>query len=140
MLIFDRDGSGAESKTRETIESEVEAELQASGWAVGTVSVIVIEPELEAWVWATSPRVADALGWHDDPNGLQPFLAQSNLWEANCSKPSDPKEAMKRALRKVQKPLTARIFADLASRVGVSQCQDAAFGKFRDTLRQWFPV
>lgn len=139
MLIFDRDGSGAENNDRATIESKIEQKLHASGWREGKVSVIVIEPELEAWVWATSPRVADVLGWQDDRNGLRPFLVGANLWKGDSQKPSDPKEAMKSALRRKQTPLGARLFADLASRVGVRQCQDPAFGKFRQTLQRWFP-
>jgi len=140
MLIFDRDGCGAEDRPRGEIEGELEAELHANGWAVDDVSVIVIEPELEAWVWASSPRVADALGWQGDRQQLQPFLETAGLWSDAAPKPSDPKEAMRTALKKKQKPLGARLFADLASRVGLGQCQDPAFQKFRDTLRQWFPA
>ncbi len=138
MLIFDRDGCGAEGQTRLQIESDVEQQLHASGWLQGAVSVVVIEPELEAWVWATSPHVADALGWQDDRNGLLPFLSDAHLWDHDAPKPNDPKEAMRRALRKKGKQLGARLFAELASRVGVGQCQDSAFQKLRETLRQWF--
>jgi len=140
MLIFDRDGSGAEDRPRGEIEGELESKLHANGWNDGTVSVIVIEPELEAWVWASSPRIADALGWHDDRQQLRPFLKTAGLWNDNAPKPSDPKEAMRTALKEKQKPLGARLFADLASRVGLGQCQDPAFQKFRESLRQWFPV
>lgn len=138
MLIFDRHGCGAESKDRDTLERDIEANLYANGWAAGAVSVIVIDPELEAWVWSASPRVSDVLGWQDDRDGLRPFLANAKLWEAEAPKPADPQKAMKTALREKQKPRGARLFADLASRVGVHQCQDAAFRKFSDTLQRWF--
>ncbi len=139
MLLFDRDGSGAEREDRVAIECEIEQQLQSSGWAADSASVIVIEPELEVWVWSTSPRVPDVLGWCDDREGLRNFLAQSNLWDAGAPKPNDPKMAMEVALRKKQKPLGARLFADLASRVSVDRCQDPAFCKFREVLQRWFP-
>lgn len=138
MLIFDRHGCGAESKDRVTLEHELESKLHANGWATDAVSVIVIEPELEAWVWSASPRVADVLGWEDNREGLRPFLEDANLWDAGTPKPTDPQKAMQAALRAKQKPLGARLFADLASRVGVHQCQDAAFRKFSETLQRWF--
>jgi len=100
LLIFDRDGCGAKTESREEIESEVEDQLHRNGWAKDAVSVIVIEPELEAWVWATSPRVADVLGWQNERGGLHPFLTSRNLWDENSPKPSNPKEAMRQSLRK----------------------------------------
>lgn len=139
ILLFDRDGSGAETEDRADLEAEIEERLHRSGWAEGNVSVIVIEPELEAWVWATSPHVADVLGWQDDRDGLRPFLAQAKLWSDGATKPNDPKEAMKAALREKRKPLGARLFADLATRVSVGQCEDPAFRKFKQTLHRWFP-
>jgi hypothetical protein len=82
--------------------------------------------------------VADALGWQDDRTGLRMFLSDANLWGEEAFKPSDPKEAMKQALRKKNIPLGAKLFAELASRVSLSQCRDSAFQKLRQTLSQWF--
>jgi len=138
LLIFDHHGCGAERKSRVDVERNLEVKLHANGWAVGDVAVIVIEPELEAWVWSSSPRVADLLGWQDDRDRLRPFLAEANLWSAESLKPIDPKKAMATALKEKQKPLGARLFSDLASRVAVAQCQDAAFRKFNETLKRWF--
>ena len=60
-----------EGKTREEIETEVEGRLHKNGWAVDAVCVVVIQPEIEAWVWAGSANVAAALGWGGDFNALQ---------------------------------------------------------------------
>ena len=140
MLLFDRHGCGADDKPRTEIEPKIEKQLVANGWPAGTVSVVVIEPELEAWVWATSPWVADVLGWHRERRRLRPFLAQEGLWDNDAPKPNDPKMAMERALQEQQKPLGARLFSDLAARVRINQCQDPAFAKLRQTLQQWFPA
>lgn len=138
MLLFDRHGCGVEHEDRIALEAAIEGKLHANGWAAGDAVVIVIEPELEAWVWSESPRLPDVLGWQADRNGLRTFLANANLWDDGAPKPTDPQKAMRTALREKQKPLGARLFADLASRVGVRQCQDAAFRKFSDTLQRWF--
>ncbi|MCB9851983.1 MAG: hypothetical protein H6819_02720 [Phycisphaerales bacterium] len=139
ILLFDRDGSSADTRTRISIESELESKLSQSGWSEGDIAVVVIEPELEAWVWADSPRVADVLGWEDHRSRLRPFLEGEGLWDRDSEKPHDPKAAMKSALRKVKKPHGARIYADLASTVGLGRCQDPAFAKLRSTLARWFP-
>jgi hypothetical protein len=138
ILIFDHDGCGGKDKEREQIELEVERQLCANGWDDDNISVVVIEPELETWVWAKSPHVATVLGWHDNPNELRPFLEKAGLWDSGAEKPKDPKAAMRAALRKQGTPLGARIFTELATHVGVAECRDAAFRKLRSKLMNWF--
>ncbi len=138
LLIFDRHGCGAGDETRTEIETEVEQRIHNSGWSRGAVSVVAIEPELEAWAWADSPHVARVLGWGDDTHALRPFLEHAGLWEENAAKPNNPKEAMERALREKRKPLGARVFSDLASRVSLRDCEDPSFQKFRQTITKWF--
>ena len=52
LVLLDHEGSGAEKKKREEIEAEIEAVLNKNGWS-DRAAAIVIEPELEAWVWST---------------------------------------------------------------------------------------
>ncbi len=101
--------------------------------------MIVIEPELEAWVWAASPHVADVLGWRENQADLRPFLTARGLWDKRCPKPIQPKETMRHALREKNKPFGAPLFSELAKRVDVGQCEDPAFTKLRDQLRESFP-
>lgn len=138
MLLFDLHGCGADAVCRGALEEEVERKLHASGWPEGDVAVVVLEPELESWVWSSSPKVADVLGWQDERDQLRAFLGNASLWEDGKSKPTDPKEAMKAALKKRKKPLGAQLFADLATNVSVNRCEDPAFQKFKDTLQRWF--
>jgi hypothetical protein len=140
LLIFDRHGCGVETKSREEIENDVERRLCENGWAREAVCVVVIEPELEAWVWSASPHVANVLGWQDNYSALQSFLIASRLWEEGGLKPTLPKEAMECALREKNKPFGAPLFSELAKRVGLGRCEDPAFKKFYNQLRQWFPL
>jgi hypothetical protein len=58
LLIFDREGCGREMLTSSELEQQVQQQLDASGWQ-GRSAVVVIDPELESWVFATSPHVVD---------------------------------------------------------------------------------
>lgn len=81
ILCFDHHGSGAERQAAEQTEADLERQLHASGWQHGSVAVIVIEPELESWVWANSPQVADALGWRHEDGEMRTFLQSQGFWE-----------------------------------------------------------
>ncbi len=139
LLCFDRHGSGAERKSRVEIEEELAGRLQTSGWVQDHAAVVVLDPELEAWVWAESSHVAELLGWGHDRSGLRSYLEAGQVWPASQPKPSNPKEAMSKALREQRTPRGARLFTKLALQVSFQGCQDPAFEKLRDTLTRWFP-
>ena len=102
LVIFDREGCGDDRREREFLEKQVEDGLAANGWE-GRSAAIVIDPELEIWVWADSPHVANALGW-SDLEELKRFLRDQKLLDAESIKPSDPKSAVEAALRKKKIP------------------------------------
>ena len=101
---------------------------------------VVIEPELEAWVFSGSVHVAQALGWTDQSSALREVLASQNLWPDDCHKPPDPKAAMEWALRRARVPRSSSIYGDLASTVSTRNCTDRAFVRFRGLLQDWFPA
>ncbi len=74
MVLFDRHGCGAEGRTRAELEAEVEGRLENSGWQ-GRCGAVVLDPELEVWVWSDSPHVAEILGWRGrtPPTGVWTF-------------------------------------------------------------------
>jgi len=138
LVIFDREGCGSEDKSREELEQRVEAHLSQSGWK-NRAAAIVIDPELENWVWANSPHVEIALGWKGRIPGLRDWLASEGfLPSPKVSKPSHPKEAVERALRLAGKPRSSSIYSQLAKNVTLTGCTDKAFVKFRQVMTQWF--
>ncbi len=140
IICFDLHGSGADMKSRETIEKKIEDLLRKNGWPKDNTAAIAIDPELEAWVWADSREVAMAMGWRGDINGLRGYLSSCDLWHDGETKPLDPKTAMKRAVREKRKRGgTAPLFAELARRISFRSCEDSAFLKLRTTLQRWFP-
>ena len=140
IICFDLHGSGANDKKRDSIEKDVEDRLCKIGWAEKDAAAIVIDPELEAWVWADSREVAETLGWAGNMEALRRYLASKDLWNAEQAKPFDPKKAMKQAIREKGKGGgTAPLFAKLAKKVGLGSCVDPAFNKLKNALQLWFP-
>ncbi len=139
LVLFDHEGSGRENLTAHACEREVEKRLSDSGWG-NRAAAIVIEPELEAWVWSDSPHVAECLGSTLPMNRLRKWVEQRGFWNAGDTKPHRPKEAMEAILRDRGVPHSSAIFRDLASQVSLERCTDASFEKLKRTLREWFPA
>ena len=141
LVVFDQEGCGS-TLSREEIEGGVESELSRNGWG-DRARAVVIDPELEAWVWSGSPVVATALGWEKRDEELRSWLGRRGFWKSGHIKPSNPKAAMKEVLqgapRATRRRRSARIFGDIAAGVPVEGCEDPAFGKLKATLREWFP-
>lgn len=99
--------------------------------------VLVIQPELEAWVWSNSPRVGEILGMRLAQ--IRETGAGHGFWSAGSAKPERPKELLELIVRRTKGrgPAPAE-FVALAERVGVDRCSDPAFCELRDTLRNWF--
>lgn len=138
LVMFDKRGCGKETDPREAIQNEVELKLEGNGWTDRS-KAIVIDPELEAWVWNDSPHTARILGWKQGYAKLRAWLHGAGLWPADDLKPPDPKEAFRRALRTQGLPRSSKMFVKLAGSVGLSKCQDPAFMELKSTLSEWFP-
>jgi hypothetical protein len=139
IVMFDREGCGKDKITRGELEQQVASALSRSGWA-DRAAVIVIDPELENWVFSESPEVDTAMGWKGNNPPLRKWLEEQNYLVAGEVKPARPKEAMEAALRHVRMPRSSSIYGNLARHVGFWRCTDGAFRKLKATLRAWFPV
>ncbi|HUW62639.1 MAG TPA: hypothetical protein VMZ06_16650 [Candidatus Bathyarchaeia archaeon] len=138
LVVFDKEGCGRESCSRGGLEAEVSLRLSESGWGE-RAQALVIDPELEAWVWSDSPHVESVLGWQGQNCSLSSWLKDRGYLEHESVKPQKPKEAMKEVLRLVKKPFSSAIHRELAEKVSLERCQDAAFQRLKTLLRQWFP-
>jgi len=139
LVVFDKDGCGAENADREQIQSEVQQDMYINGWE-NRSKVIVIEPELEAWVWSLSTNVGNILGWSEGTEELRRWLRGIGLWPEGAPKPPDPKSAMTRAMRERNRKPSASTFRKLAEKVAFGNCEDPAFQELRSTLKGWFPA
>ncbi len=136
LLVFDQAWEGNPHSNRVETENELRS---GSGQMAGRVEVLVIEPEIEAWVWSTSPHVERVLRWSDDPS-VRRWLTQQGLWVKGAAKPGDPKEAMEQVLRRTGTPRSSALYRELAGRVSLASCTDPAFARLKEILGQWFPA
>jgi hypothetical protein len=138
MVLFDREGCGKELQSSSDIEKDVENILAINGWK-DRCAVVVIDPELEAWVWSTSPVVDEVFGWRDRNPPLREWVkSKTPYWSTSKIKPERPKEALRSAMKEVRQPFSSFLFADLAQSVSLERCVDPSFHKFKDVLRKWF--
>ena len=135
LLVFDYEGCGVTRQDAAALEGEIEGALQRL-WGENA-SVVVVDPELEAWVWNTSFHVPDVLGWQDCHPDVLTWLA-SKGFHISDGKPERPKEAVQAVLREVRRPLSSAMYQRLAERVSLERCTDRAFRKLKAVLQKWF--
>ena len=136
LVLVDAEGTGSLASA-EKIEEKIQNDLNRNGWK-GRSAVIVIDPELEIWVWSTSPHVPRLFG--TDWETIRDLGRQKNYWQAGEIKPSRPKDLLEEVLHRTRKRRSAALYQQLARKVGLKRCQDDSFRRFREILRQWFPA
>ena len=134
LVLFDREGCGREELPAEELESLVQERLDANGWKERS-AVIVIDPELEEWVWSDSPHVPTVIGLERDT--LASVL--NNYPKSENGKPRPPKIALETALKRTRRPRSSDIYKELAGKVSYTRCKDGAFQRLLSVLRSWFP-
>ena len=137
VLMFDREGCGQNAAQAADLETELEQELTRSGWG-SHAAAIVIEPELDVWVWSDSPHVATEIGWRDRQTGLRAWLQDKGFLLPGQIKPPRPKEALEAVLREVRRPRSSALYLSIAKKVSLARCADPAFARLRTTLQRWF--
>lgn len=138
LVLFDKHGCGCDDMSRIEIELDCDGRLQKCGWGENATTVVV-EPEIEMWMWTSSSSAAQEMGW-DNYNQLVDFVQNQGLWNTHAYKPSNPKDAFRKALSYQHRKPLAPIFKHIAEKSNFSRCQDPAFAKLLATLQRWFPI
>ena len=136
VVVFDHEGCGEENKSPEDLENTVSKQLDKNGWE-GRNKVLVIEPELENWIWMGSPKLKEAINWKSNEE-LHSWVANKGYLFNENSKPLRPKEAFEAALRQARTPRSSSIYKKIASIVSYKSCNDRAFLELIKTLQEWF--
>lgn len=118
--------------------THIESLLSANGWETDRCVVIVIDPELENWVWQRSIHVAREIGF-DNIDEMNADVDLLNAWPEKQYKPTTPKETLETILRKKRIPRSSAIYRNITAKVSISDCRDEAFIKLIGKLREWFP-
>ncbi len=125
---------GQEERSPEDLENDLQAHLESAGWE-GRCAVVVLDPELEAWVFSHSPHVPEVIASGDTELYERKVSATP---KNSLGKPERPKELMESLLREKRIPRSSSLYRQLAEKVSLKQCHDRAFNKLRDTLQGWF--
>ena len=136
LVIFDKEGCGQESLSREELEENVEISLSITGWN-DRAKTIVIEPELENWIWVRSSQLAEIINW-ENIDSLYQWLADEEYLTNDSPKPQHPKEAFEAALYISKKRRSSSIYKQISSRVSFKNCTDQSFLKFIQCMNDWF--
>ena len=135
IVVLDQQFGG--ERPAEEVRDETLKNLQANGWAEDRCSVIVIDPELEVWLWQDNPNVSQAIGFTGP--SLRNHLQGNGKWPTGASKPLDPKDTIQELIKPHKALKTKVVYSRIARTVSVVGCIDPAFLLFADTLRGWFP-
>ena len=136
LVLIDAEWEGGPASA-EKIEAKIQNDLNSNGWE-GRSAVVVIDPELEIWVWSTSLHVPRLFG--TDWETIKDMGYRTNYWQEGETKPSRPKELLEEVLRRTRKRRSAALYQQLARKVGLKRCQDGSFRRFREILQGWFPA
>ena len=139
--MFDYHGCGS-TEPRERIQGTVEDQLSRNGWG-SRAKAIVIEPELEVWIWGDLVSAAKNLGWTGQQEKMRSWLMRNGLWFKDQPKPPSPKKALEAVVGRTPHGRLVRrhprMYQAIAEAANLDRCQDPAFQELVATLRRWFP-
>lgn len=138
VIIMDAEWDG--SPGADTISYRLAEHLNTAGWVGAKGCAVVIEPELESWVWQESPHVCSAFGFNGTFSALRDELVGKDFWRDGDAKPHRPKEAVEWVLRKAKIGRSSAIYQQLANRVSANRCTDSAFQQMCTAFSEWFPI
>jgi len=139
LIVLDYVGSGQEDRQADHVAFDLNRRMEESGWC-GRTRVLLLQPELENWVWSDSPELDRTIGWQGRTPSLRRWLLDGRWLLPGNAKPTEPKECFQAALQEVRIKRSSAIYRQLAERVGLDRCQDRGFLAFKEIVRTWFPA
>ena len=135
LLVLDFEGCGTELPNATALEAQLDGRLSTQ-WKEAAKS-IVIEPELDVWVWGADNAVEAVIEWPAGKSVREWLREQGFTFEAN-EKPTRPKEALEAALRIPGLPRSSALYQTIAEKISLRRCGDEAFIRLRKQLLEWF--
>jgi hypothetical protein len=141
LCLWDHQGSGQEAKPPSRVQGEVQARLNRNTLK-GCSKALVIDPELEVWLWQDLAAIAQVLGVED--SALQGWLAEWRDEQFPTLTVEEvllrqPKEAFEQVIRRAGLKPAAALRERVAAAADLHQwAQESSFRLLRRTLRRWF--
>lgn len=136
VFVLDNDWEGTPGV--DGIRSRIMQDCSTEGWDIDRVCVIVLDPEVEVWIWQESPHVREALGFA--PGESLRAAVSSAAWPDDAAKPLRPKEALQQLLRARGKPFSKAIHRKIAEGTTIKRCVDPGLQQLREFLQRQFPA
>lgn len=137
VVALDADWHGSPGPV--AIRSGIEAACERETWPLADVCVVVLDPEIEEWIWQDNPNVEKAVG-HRGPENLRAKLAASDHWPTTSPKPPRPKEVLELVTRQNREPRSSALYRKIAATVSVTKCVSPSFHHLLEALRRWYPA
>lgn len=134
LVILDNEWDGSPGKNK--IKDRILSNLQLSIWQKGDYEVIVIDPELEIWVWSNYQSFANSI---NRGINIVENTARRLGWDG-VNKPKNPKFVYEELLRSLDISKSSSVFTDIAQFISLNRCSDESFQLFKNTLKSWFPI
>jgi len=136
VLCLDYEGSGTDQPDAISLEAELDDFLSTT-W-LNEAKAIVIQPELERWMWGSEAVLKQAISWPKS-EGLRESVSDNGFTLDDQNKPTRPKEALEHVFRLAHTPRSSASYEAIAQRISLKRCQDASFQRLRTQLQLWFP-
>lgn len=134
LVVIDQQFGG--DRPADEVRREILDRLEKNGWR-GRCEIVVIDPELEVWLWQDKPQVSQALNFSGP--SLRAHLKETGEWPEDTVKPLDPKASLQTLIKPHRALKTKVVYSRIAKSVSVAGCTDQAFGRLASALRTWFP-
>jgi hypothetical protein len=135
LMVMDFEGSGTDAQTPIALESILDAQL-GHIWG-NQAKAIVIEPELDIWMWGSDNALIPIINWSQEDT-IREWVRAQGFTLDHYDKPTRPKEALESALRYCRQPRSSALYKLIASTISLANCQDPAFNRLRQQLQIWF--
>ena len=136
LMVLDFEGSGARQAAAEDLERELDQALSVM-WD-NRAKAIVVDPEIDVWMWGSDNVLRDILRWPSHPQIRDWIQEQQFVVSQGTGKPLRPKEALEAVLRQCRQPRSSSLYKKISARISLSRCNDPAFLRTHETLRRWF--
>lgn len=136
IVMLDWEGSGSKAKSAIALEQELDARLERT-WG-DRAKAIVIEPELDVWIWGSDNALVKILEWSED-QGIREWLTGRGYAFDGSQKPMRPKEALNELMVWLNHPRSSVLYERITGKISLAQCVDPAFRRLRSILQSWFP-
>jgi hypothetical protein len=136
IVMLDWEGSGSKAESAIALEQELDARLERT-WG-DRAKAIVIEPELDVWIWGSDNALVKILEWSED-QGIREWLTGRGYAFDGSQKPMRPKKALNELMVWLNHPRSSVLYERITGKISLAQCVDPAFRRLRSTLQSWFP-